>query len=174
MAILGIYLRFHGDNIWRHFELLSCPLQLLLITWTKQLNHSTTKRKMKEQEMATLSHQTHINLEPQTTIDEWMFGETSIFYIKIWNHPIETTIKKWMFRVPGIHIPWRIHGTIVYLPTWMVDFYGKLVGEYTSPMEAMGYKTRKPKHNIPEMLHHFTKSLSNTCSVLGWCHMTFV
>ena len=27
--------------------------------------------------------------------------------------------------------PWRIHGTIAYLPTWMVDFYGKLVGKYT-------------------------------------------
>ena len=85
---------------------------------------------MKEQEIATLSHQTHINLEPQTTIYKWMFGETTIFYIKIWNHPIETTIKKLMFRVPGIHhIPCRIHGTIVaftYLDS--VDFYGKLVG----------------------------------------------
>ena len=29
-----------------------------------------------------------------------MFGET-IFYIKIWNHPIETTIYKWLFGVPG-------------------------------------------------------------------------
>ena len=25
-----------------------------------------------------------------------MFGETTIFYIKIWNHPIETTIYKWL------------------------------------------------------------------------------
>jgi len=25
------------------------------------------------------------------------------FLIKIWNHPTETTIKKWMFRVPGIY-----------------------------------------------------------------------
>ncbi len=24
-----------------------------------------------------------------------------------------------------IHIPHRIHGTIAYFPTWMVDFYGK-------------------------------------------------
>ena len=30
-----------------------------------------------------------------------MFGETTIFYIKIWNHPIETTIYKWLFGVPG-------------------------------------------------------------------------
>ena len=40
-------------------------------------------------------------LEPQTTIYKWMFGETTIFYIKIWNHPIETTIYKWLFGVPG-------------------------------------------------------------------------
>ena len=36
------------------------------------------------------------NLEPQTTIYEWMFGETTIFYTKIWNHPNETTIYKWL------------------------------------------------------------------------------
>ena len=42
-----------------------------------------------------------IYLEPQTTIYKWMFGETTIFYIKIWNNPIETTIYKWFFRVPG-------------------------------------------------------------------------
>ena len=29
---------------------------------------------------------------------------------------------------------------LVYLPTWMVDFCGKLVGKYTlRPMDAMGY-----------------------------------
>ena len=42
-----------------------------------------------------------INLEPQTTIYKWMFGETTLSYIKIWNHPIETTIYKWLFGVPG-------------------------------------------------------------------------
>ena len=31
-----------------------------------------------------------------------MFGETTIFYVKIWNHPTERTIKKWLFRVPGM------------------------------------------------------------------------
>ena len=50
------------------------------------------------------------NLEPQTTIYKWMFDETTIFYIKIWNHPIETTIYKWLFGVPGKHqrttTPW--------------------------------------------------------------------
>ena len=27
---------------------------------------------------------------------------------------------------------------MVYLPTWMVDFYGFHVGKYTSPMDPMG------------------------------------
>ena len=43
-------------------------------------------------------------LEPQTTINKWMFGETTIFYIKIWNHPIETSIYKWLFGVPGTKV----------------------------------------------------------------------
>ena len=30
-----------------------------------------------------------------------MFGETALSYVKIWNHPIETTIYKWLFEVPG-------------------------------------------------------------------------
>ena len=30
-----------------------------------------------------------------------MFGETTIFYIKIWNHPIETIVYKSFFGVPG-------------------------------------------------------------------------
>jgi len=30
-----------------------------------------------------------------------MFGETTIFYIKIWNHPTETSIYKWLLGVPG-------------------------------------------------------------------------
>ena len=29
-------------------------------------------------------------LELQTTSSLWMFGETTIFHVKIWNHPIET------------------------------------------------------------------------------------
>ena len=36
-----------------------------------------------------------------------MFGETTISYVKNWNHPIETTTIKWMFGVPGCI---EIHG----------------------------------------------------------------
>ena len=42
-------------------------------------------------------------LKLQTTIFSWMFGETAIFHVKTWNHPTETTIYTWLFRVPGIH-----------------------------------------------------------------------
>ena len=33
-----------------------------------------------------------------------MFGETTISHVKILNHPIETTIYKWMLQVPGTFI----------------------------------------------------------------------
>ena len=45
-----------------------------------------------------------IILEPQTTIYKWMFGETTIFYRRIWNHRIETAIYKWLFGVPGCNV----------------------------------------------------------------------
>ena len=32
----------------------------------------------------------------EVTICKLMFGETTIFYRKIWNHPVETTIYKWL------------------------------------------------------------------------------
>jgi len=41
------------------------------------------------------------SLEPETPTLKWMFGETTVSQVKVWNHPIETTIKIWLFRVPG-------------------------------------------------------------------------
>ena len=38
------------------------------------------------------------------TILKWMFGETTIFHGKILNHPIETTVYKWMFQVRGFGV----------------------------------------------------------------------
>ena len=43
-------------------------------------------------------------------------------------------------RVPPI--THTIYGTGIFTDPWMVDFYGKLVGKYTNPMDAtmdMGY-----------------------------------
>ena len=46
--------------------------------------------------------------------------------------PRAEMIQIWLF-------PWRIHGTNgIFTDPWVVDFYGKLVGKYTSPMDAMG------------------------------------
>ena len=49
----------------------------------------------------------HYFLEPQTTIYKQMFGETTISYVKIGNHPVETTIYKWLalgFQVEFGHV----------------------------------------------------------------------
>ena len=32
---------------------------------------------------------------------------------------------------------------MVYLPTWMFDLYGKLVGKYTSPVERIASTKRQ-------------------------------
>ena len=46
-----------------------------------------------------------------------MFGETTISYVKIRNHPIETTIHKWLFGVPGIYIIHVSYGMGAQPPT---------------------------------------------------------
>ena len=65
-----------------------------------------------------------------------MFGETTIFFVKIWNHPIETSIYKWLFGVPGgdyfikpmeIRIP-KLNNYIGWLmESRMVFFVGSIV-----------------------------------------------
>ena len=52
--------------------------------------------------------------------------QTEACWVKVW-------LKfGWASFVPSM-------GRLIYLPTWMVDFfYGKLVGKDTSPMDAMG------------------------------------
>ena len=44
----------------------------------------------------------------QPFINKWMFGETSIFHIKIWYHSIETTIYKWLALGFQVHTSLRI------------------------------------------------------------------
>ena len=34
-------------------------------------------------------------------VEKYLEPQTTIFHIKIWNHPIVTTIYKWFFGVPG-------------------------------------------------------------------------
>ena len=69
----------------------------------------------------------YIYQEPQTTIYKWMFGETTISYIKTWNHPIETTIYKWLFGVPGISVFLRkqLHPTLAGPLNWLLRRFGQ-------------------------------------------------
>ena len=42
---------------------------------------------------------------PEQQFVLWMFGETTISHVKILvHHTIKTTIKKWLFGVPGIYL----------------------------------------------------------------------
>ena len=58
----------------------------------------------------------------QFKMDDWWFP--TISYVKIWNHPIETTIYKWLFGVPGRTVPEQTPKKPEYLialqqqPTW--------------------------------------------------------
>ena len=45
-----------------------------------------------------------------------MFGETTISYVKIGNHPIETTIYKWLFGVPGTKTPQQKNAEFFDIP----------------------------------------------------------
>ena len=49
---------------------------------------------------------------------------------------------------------------LVYLPTWMVDFYGFHVGKYTSPMDRMGYASSEKiaAWNLKNECHALTLS----------------
>ena len=69
----------------------------------------------------TESRRHNVHLEPQTTIYKWdVWWKQTIFYIKIWNHPIETTIYKWLFGVPGSGriINWRSLITSLLFALW--------------------------------------------------------
>ena len=54
---------------------------------------------------------------------KWMFGETTISYRKNWNHPVETTIYKQMFQLPGKHQPTKTTTTFFQaFGAWQCDF----------------------------------------------------
>jgi len=50
-----------------------------------------------------------------------MFGETTPFYVMIWNHAIETTIKNWLFGVPGGYL-WDWRFSVKHSPTTSSKF----------------------------------------------------
>ena len=50
-------------------------------------------------------------------------GETTIFHVKICNHPTETTLLKWMFGVPGTYECWgMVDSQFARMPSliWMM------------------------------------------------------
>ena len=51
-----------------------------------------------------------------------MFGETIISYAKLGNHPIETTIYKWLFGVPGSQTSNLLQIVVnIYLPVTVAN-----------------------------------------------------
>ena len=54
---------------------------------------------------------------------------------------------------------------MVYLPTWMVDFYGFHVGKYTSPMDPMSKKSRLD----PILWEWWEGALRPVCSMSSCC-----
>ena len=46
-----------------------------------------------------------------------MFGKRTILYVVIGNHPIETTIKNWLFGVPGV----KSFASWWFQPNWIIS-----------------------------------------------------
>ena len=87
------------------------PLQGLLPWGTKSISYQghqwscgTSPTRDQKCALNRLELRWYITSGTPTTIYKWMFGETTIFYVKIWNHPIETSIYNWLFGVPGCYI----------------------------------------------------------------------
>ena len=75
---------------------------------------------------------------------------------------MENPMNKWM--IWGAHPYYWTH--MVYLPTWMVDFYGFHVGKYTSPMDPMDME---PSKNIITLFFSEKKIIwINQSSIFGW------
>ena len=74
--------------------------------------------------------------------------ETTISYIKIWNHPIETTIYKQMFQVPGSYMDSSRKARIHILSEYVLLFL-------INPMLAKGskYKNASFTWAVPENVY---------------------
>ena len=63
-----------------------------------------------------------------------MFGGTTIFYVEIWNHPIETTLENGLFGIPGISI-YIIYiylhmGSYIYVYIYMYTLLAVLIPNF--------------------------------------------
>ena len=85
--------------------------------------------------------------EKQTSnVHVWMFVEqifqTDSKKVPTWQEQVYSNIfwNHHQYHQPLEHYQYPIGSMgLVYLPTWIFDFYGRLVGKYTSPTDPMGY-----------------------------------
>ena len=77
-----------------------------------------------------------------------MFGETTIFHVKIWNHPIETTIYKWLFGVPGESLMHEFYKLGTSFPFKATDPVGHKVLLRKKRRDGYKYKGNPFQNNV--------------------------
>ena len=118
-------------------------------------------------------------LEPQTTIYKWMFGETTMFYIKIWNHPIETTIYKWLFGVPGIYIAFCVHSSLACKSdrlnntSWGMTSF-KIQLEFSVYIKQFGLYINTRYTRYTRYARYTRYSIFSVCIFLSWFRRIFI
>ena len=102
-----------------------------------------------------------------------MFGETTISYIKIWNHPIETTTYKWMFQVPGnygqIHRKNNSNPTGKQTLSHLRDFFFRLYRFHF----LLVFSSHPGKSARKAPIFSYVFSTSTWLSRKIWIHQTF-
>ena len=114
----------------------------------------------------------------------WMFGETTISQVKVWNHQTETTILKWMFQVPGLYLRMAclLFGTLIFSSLsidlfhlyisssnfkWFSVFFGSNFHTPNHPTVDFAIKNL-PVANATEISQRFpVPSACGTCSCEG-------
>lgn len=79
-----------------------------------------------------------------------MFGGTTIFYVEIWNHPTETTIKRWLFTVPGSSES-----------MWVAEFFAL-------PLVPVNFLPTQVGPQWPPILFRRKCPVAQSCEIWGW------
>ena len=75
----------------------------------------------------------HVELPPEVEVGWWTAGCWGMDVMDLEVTP------KWLWKVRESAQNALIFGFPIYLPTWMVDVYGKLVGKYTIYIDSVGF-----------------------------------
>ena len=71
-------------------------------------------------------------------VDSWKFNWLETTNLVLYAYPGVSPIEWCPVFIPYRLVSYRVYRIpsigLVYLPTWMVDFYGRLVGKYTNPI----------------------------------------